>query len=206
MRKQVWMLKTDREFSAFSPPLSEEELRALEDSIRREGCKEPLVVWNKTIIDGYKRYDICNEYGIPFAVRNMEFEGRDDAVRWTLLMRLSRPGMKAYERAQVVLGYAPYLRKVPKHRRKVLFRELMPGDMSERGTEEQSDGCGGRLREQLAGLANVSHGTLDKVKYIEENGDEMLKAEARQGFYSIHRAYNIIRKQENAWKMGSLLR
>ena len=200
MRKQIWTLKTDNEFSAFGPPLYEEEFRALEDSIRKEGCKEPLIVWNKTIIDGYKRYYICRKYGIPFAVQNMEFESRDDVVKWTLQRRLACPGLEAYERVQVVLRYAPYLRKMPEQRRVAVYGNLASKDMHERGSKELGDGCGGRIREQLARLANVSHGTLDKVKYIEDNGDEALQARIRQGEYSIHRAYRIIWKRKNAWR------
>ena len=37
------------EFQNLIPPLSSEELSLLEVSLKHEGCRDPLVVWNNTI-------------------------------------------------------------------------------------------------------------------------------------------------------------
>ncbi len=52
-------LKIDSEFQSLIPPLTPEELAGLEDSLKSEGCRDALVVWNDTIVDGHNRYEIC---------------------------------------------------------------------------------------------------------------------------------------------------
>lgn len=49
------VLQIDPEFKRLSVPLSQEEERRLENSLIREGCKEPITVWNGCILDGHKR-------------------------------------------------------------------------------------------------------------------------------------------------------
>lgn len=59
-------LAINQTFQNLIPPLSPEELSALEASLKHEGCRDPLVVWNNTIIDGHHRYAICTKHGISF--------------------------------------------------------------------------------------------------------------------------------------------
>jgi len=49
-------LQVNPEFKALIPPLTPEEYRQLETNILTEGCRDPVVVWNNTIIDEYNRY------------------------------------------------------------------------------------------------------------------------------------------------------
>ena len=64
----------DPEFASISPPLSPQEQQDLEDSLKRDGCREPLIVLAKCgiLLDGFKRFEICARLGIPFAVREIE--------------------------------------------------------------------------------------------------------------------------------------
>ena len=57
-------LKIDPEFQSLIPPLSPDEFRQLEENILKDGCRDPLVYWNNTIIDGHNRFKICTQYGI----------------------------------------------------------------------------------------------------------------------------------------------
>ena len=177
MKKQMRELRIDPDFQSLSPQMDAEEWMALEDSIRAHGCVEPVAVWNKTIVDGHKRYAICQKYGIPFAVQKMEFESKNEAARWILSRLLSCPGMSKYERAEIILRYAESARRGPKQ---------------------------GKTRERLARMAGVSHGTLDKVKYIGEYGDQVIIGKLRRGELSIHRAFCIVWRQKNAWRLGGL--
>ena len=59
-------LRIDEEFSALCLPLREDEAELLEDSLRAEGCREPLVAWQDTLVDGHNRHAICLRLGIPF--------------------------------------------------------------------------------------------------------------------------------------------
>jgi hypothetical protein len=47
-------------------------------------------------------------------------------------------------------------------------------------------------RAELAKMAGLSHGTLDKAKVIHEKAPEPLKEKVRSGLVSIHAARNVI--------------
>ena len=78
--KQVW--KIDPEFRRLSVPLSPEEENRLENSLLREGCREPIAVWHGCILDGHKRYEICNYEEMEYETVEMNFATKDDALLW----------------------------------------------------------------------------------------------------------------------------
>ena len=63
-------------------PLRPEERKELEASIKAEGCRDPLVVWEQTgfIVDGHNRYDICQEHNIRFNTVWRKFDTMIDAM------------------------------------------------------------------------------------------------------------------------------
>ena len=72
-------LKIDAEFMKMSIPISIDEQRALEKSLISEGCLEPIYTWNGFVLDGYKRFDFCNNEGIDYRVQEMNFSFRERA-------------------------------------------------------------------------------------------------------------------------------
>ncbi len=75
-------IQIDKEFQALIPPLSAEEKQQLEANIVADGCRDPLVVWGNTLIDGHNRYEICTRLGLPFDTVEKEFESRDEVADW----------------------------------------------------------------------------------------------------------------------------
>lgn len=63
-------LSVDDEFKRIAPPMSRSEYEELEKSIMAEGCRDPIVVWNGTILDGHHRYVICRHHDIRFNIRS----------------------------------------------------------------------------------------------------------------------------------------
>jgi hypothetical protein len=45
-----------------------------------DGCRDPLVLWNGILIDGYNRYKICTENNIPFKTIDKEFASREEVL------------------------------------------------------------------------------------------------------------------------------
>ena len=109
--KKLWTLKVDEELRGLIPPLSVEEKQMLEESIMRDGCDTALVVWDGTIVDGHNRYDICREHGIPFAIEERSFDNKEAVMFWMLEHQLARRNLEPYQRAEIMLKYAPILRK-----------------------------------------------------------------------------------------------
>ena len=83
-------IQIDPEFQALIPPLSTEEKQQLEANIVADGCRDPLVVWGETLIDGHNRYEICTRLGLPFDTVEMDFDSRDEAMDWMDANQLGR--------------------------------------------------------------------------------------------------------------------
>ena len=93
-------LQIDPEFRSLLPTLTTEESAALEESIEREGCRDALIVWGDTLVDGHNRHEICTRRGFPFEVRQMDFDSREDVIIWICANQNARrnitPEQKAY--------------------------------------------------------------------------------------------------------------
>ena len=85
-------LNINTEFQELIPPLSLEELESLEESIIAEGCRDSLVTWGNTIIDGHHRYAICHKNYIPFTTVNkkQELKTELDVKLWIIENELSK--------------------------------------------------------------------------------------------------------------------
>ena len=91
----------DPEFKELIPPLTDNEFRQLEANLLRDGCKEPLTVWDGILIDGHNRYMICRQHSIKFKVDEIKFESRDHAMAWIDERQLGRRNLDDDKRAMV---------------------------------------------------------------------------------------------------------
>ena len=96
-------MKIDEELKNLIPKLSNEELKQLEENIIEEGCREPIVLWNKTIVDGHNRYEICNRNNIEFKTTNKEFSNREEAKMWIIKNQFGRRNLSIYDRGKLAL-------------------------------------------------------------------------------------------------------
>ena len=78
----LYELRIDSDLEWLHFPMPETKLKRLERSIKKDGVMKPLVIWRDRIVDGYKRYRICRRYDIPFPVREVRFESRNEVMEW----------------------------------------------------------------------------------------------------------------------------
>jgi hypothetical protein len=92
-------ISTSEQFEHLLPKLTKDERNALEESLQKEGCRDPIVTWHNTIIDGHNRYSICTKYDIPFNVKKMDEFSDEDAVKtWIINNQLSRRNLTDEQR------------------------------------------------------------------------------------------------------------
>ena len=74
----------DKEFQSVMFKIRDDEYEGLKQSILTEGCRDPLVMWNNILIDGYNRYEICQKYNIEFSTveTQINFQSRDEVKHW----------------------------------------------------------------------------------------------------------------------------
>lgn len=182
------MFEIDPEFQAAIPPLSETELSILTESLKAEGCRESLLVWNGLLIDGHNRYEICTAHDIPFKTSGVYFASRTDALIWIKKNQLGRRNLTDYQRAEIALSLKEDLAKLARER--MLAGKFDPVQNSAHGNE-------GKTRDALAGIAGVSHDTLAKVERIEAEAIPEIRKMARHGNVSIHAASQIAALSES---------
>lgn len=83
-------LKINKEFKNLIRPLLRQEYLQLEENILKDGCREAIITWKGFIVDGHNRYEICTRHNIPYEVREMDFESKEDAIAWICANQLGR--------------------------------------------------------------------------------------------------------------------
>ena len=186
MEKKVYELKINETLEHVMPPLQETELALLTKSLLEDGCRDPLIVWNGAIVDGHNRYRICQANNIPFSYIEMEFDDESAVKLWIIKNQLARRNVPDFVRCELVLPLEAELKAEAKK------RQGQRNDLNFGPTLAQ----GSRSRDELARIAGVSHGTLDKVKKIVAEADDETKEKLRSGEISIHRASQALKLKE----------
>ena len=191
--KKLYTLTIDPEFRDLIPPLNEEEITMLEESIIANGCESPLIVWNGVIVDGHNRHAICQKHNIPFAVIEKEFSSREDAMLWMLRNQLGRRNLNSYQRGELALKFEPLLKAEARSRQAT----STGGDTPQLTQNSAEAGTKGETRKQLGKLAGVSHDTIKKVKKLSESADDETKDKLRRGEITVHKAYTELMQKEH---------
>ena len=169
-------LNIDKEFETLIPQLTLEEYQQLEKNLVRDGCREPLVVWNGTIIDGHNRYKICRKREIEFQVKEMEFDDRQAAIEWIILNQFGRRNLPAFQRGALALRLKPIIQEKAKERQRTSTGGAIPQLVQKSAPAEKS-----KTRDELAKLAGVSHDTIEKVETIQKEGTPEQIERAKKG-------------------------
>ena len=94
----------NEELKAYIDPLTPDEYESLERSLLAEGCRDALVLWGDTLIDGHNRYGICRKHDIPFrTVQNDRFQSLDDVHLWMIEQHLGRRSVSDFQRGVLAL-------------------------------------------------------------------------------------------------------
>lgn len=189
-------MKIDVEFQSLIPPLTYEEKKMLEESILSEGCRDAIVVWNDTIIDGHNRYEICTKHGIPFETVSREFENRNEVIEWIIKNQFGRRNLPLHERARLALR----LKSVITEKAKSNKQEAANKMNLIVGNNVSAEICENVLpidtREEIAKAAGVSHDTIAKVEKIEEAAPAPVVQASRKGDISVNAAYQVTKMMQ----------
>jgi len=158
----VYTLKINELYRRLVPPLSTAELKQLEKNIIHDGCREPLCVWNNTILDGHNRYEICLRLQIPFTIRRIYFKNNEEAIAWICANQLGRRNItdetrkyligKRYEMEKILGAHNAV--GINQHK----IKEAKPKLSVEPAFERHSSRTSTRLGEEY----HISHSTVEK--------------------------------------------
>lgn len=176
--------KIDPEFRDLIPPLRADELRLLESSLKAEGCREPLAVWDGILIDGHNRLAICRRESIPFRVSALSFADRSAAKLWVIRNQLGRRNLSDLDRIALAKQAEPLI--AAKAAANVKAAQETSPKRSGKASLNLAEPID--TRKEAAKLANVAPETYAKGKAVLESGSPDLVAAVREGKASIHSA------------------
>ncbi len=159
-------LRIDPEFSGLIAPLSVSEYRFLEESIRIEGCREPIFVWGNTIVDGHNRYQICTRLGIHFQTRCIDFDSRDEAISWICVNQLGRRNISEETRKYLIGKQFEAEKKIRRRKSRTDAVSHAPKDESVLSkaipSTEQPHQLKNPTAERIAENYHLAHSTVEK--------------------------------------------
>ena len=174
----------DKEFKTLIPPLEKEEIQQLETSIKTEGLRDAIILWNGIIIDGHNRYDICKKNNINTKTRNKKFKDRNEVILWMIDTQLGRRNISKYDRVRL------------SSKKVEILKPQAEANMKSGKTLVRN-----QTRVDRIGLSSkiskTSRDTVSKVKYIEEKADEKQKKDLSSQRFSINKIYTELKKAEN---------
>jgi len=87
----------DDELKKYMRPLRDEEYEKLKESVLLEGIRDPLVVWNGILLDGYHRYQIAQEHGLEYKFVEVDLPDKEAAKEWIITNQLGRRNLTPQE-------------------------------------------------------------------------------------------------------------
>ena len=183
-------MKIKDEFKKLIPALTNEEFKQLESNCLEEGIREKLITWNGFLIDGHNRYKIAEQWNLEFETESKSFDSEEDVKEWMILNQFGRRNLSNYQRSVLALELEDVFRVKAKENISIENKNRST-DLPMLAKRDSVD-----TRKELSKVASVSHGTLDKVKKIQEKAPEEVKAKLSTGEVSINAAYKEIKKEE----------
>lgn len=170
-------------FSNLIPALTSEEYKNLETSIKNDGCRDAIILWNSTIVDGHNRYEICTKHNIEFKTINKDFQNEEQAIKWIILNQLGRRNINNYQRSLLAMELE-----------NIYKAEALGRMHNGKKLDPVQKSAEGKTRDKIAEIANISHDTIDKVKKIEAKASDEIKKQLFSGELSINQAYKDLHK------------
>jgi DNA modification methylase len=163
--KRMESPRIDPEFAALIPPHSKAEHDGLEADIIADGCRDPLIVWEGTLLDGHNRHAICEAHGIEYRTVERKCSSRADAMLFILRLQAHRHNLSKSQKANCALKVLPLLEALAKERQgaRTDITEIVP----------QSPG---EARQEAATMFDVNAHYVSDMKKIAEENPELVEA------------------------------
>ena len=184
------------EMAELLPPLTGEQLAALETDILKNGCYSPVIVnEDMVVIDGHNRQRLCEQHGLPYQMAVFSFESMLEAKQWALDTQKGRRNLDKWELGKIALRLKPDIEARAKAN-----QSAAGGDKSDQGallTTLSEALPPVNTRKELADTVGIGEVTMGKVMQIDEHAPTAVKEALDSGDLSINQGYNITRQVQD---------
>ena len=182
------------EMAGLLPPLSGEQLAALEADLLRNGCYSPIIVnEDMVIVDGHNRQRICVEHGLPYQMAVFAFDDLLEAKRWALDTQKGRRNLDRWELGKIALKLRPEIEARAKE-------NMSLGGQAHRSSAEGSATLPNLpihsvdTRKELAETVGLGERTMGKIMRIDESAPAAVKEALDNKELSVNQGYQILRQ------------
>ena len=174
------------EMAELLPPLTGEQLAALEADILKNGCYSPVIVnEDMVIVDGHNRQRLCEQHGLPYQMAVFSFADLLEAKQWALDTQKGRRNLDKWELGKIALRLKPDIEA--RARENMGTRTDLSATLP-KGSEPVD------TRRELADAVGLGERTMGKVMQIDEHAPAAVKEALDSGDLSINQGYNITRQ------------
>ena len=177
------------ELAELLPPLTGEQLAALEADLLANGCYSPIIVnEDLVVVDGHNRLDLCQKHNIPYKIVVFSFTDMLEAKQWALDTQKGRRNLDKWELGKIALKLKPDIEARAKENmgtRTDLLTTLSEG---------QAPAPPVNTRKELADTVGIGEVTMGKVMQIDEHAPAAVKDALDSGDLSINQGYNLTRQ------------
>ena len=185
------------EMAELLPPLTGEQLSALEADILANGCYSPVIVnEDMVIIDGHNRQSLCEKHGLPYQMAVFSFGDLLEAKQWALDTQKGRRNLDKWELGKIALRLKPDIEARAKANQSAGGQAFRPSEAVEEGlaTLPNLPSAPVDTRKELADTVGLGERTMGKVMQIDEHAPAAVKDALDSGDLSINQGYNITRQ------------
>ncbi len=196
------------EMAGLLPPLTGEQLAALESDIQKNGCYSPVIVnEDLVIVDGHNRQALCEKHGLPYQMAVFSFEDLLEAKQWALDTQKGRRNLDKWELGKIALKL------------KADIEARAKANMSAGGGDQKSKDAKSGLvnspnpispvdtRKEMAQAVGIGEQTMGRIVQIDEHapapvkealdsGDEEQREEAAAQAVELEKAKKEIRQSD----------
>ena len=167
------------EMAELLPPLTGEQLAALEADILKNSCYSPVIVnEDMVIVDGHNRQRLCEQHGLPYQMAVFSFEDLLEAKQWALDTQKGRRNLDKWELGKIALRLKPDIEA--RARENMGTRTDLSATLP-KGSEPVD------TRRELADAVGLGERTMGKVMQIDEHAPAAVKEALDSGDLSINR-------------------
>ena len=177
------------------PPLSGEQLAALEKDILQNGCYAPIIVnEDLVVVDGHNRQQICTRHDLPYKMAVFAFDDLLEAKQWALDTQKGRRNLDKWELGKIALKLRPEIEARAKENMSLGGQAYKP---SEEGLTTLSNLPPVNTRRELADSVGIGEVTMGKIMQIDEHATAAVKEALDKRELSVNQGYQITRQVQD---------
>ena len=180
------------ELAGLLPPLTGEQLSALEADILQNGCYSPIIVnEDLTIVDGHNRQALCVKHGIPYEMKVFHFDDTLEAMKWAFDTQKGRRNLDKWELGKIALKLKPEIEAKAKANQSAAGGDKTEGALSAKSPKALSPVD---TRKDLAESVGIGEHTMGQIMQIDEKAPQAVKDALDNKEISVNKGYEITRE------------